>query len=92
LPEDVKKGNDVRKIALRFSDGRSGQRGFASDQPLSVVFDWVDAMFEIEREIVVLTTLNGKQTFSWNDDETKSGKTLEDAGLNKMTAFRVTVA
>jgi hypothetical protein len=90
LPEDVKKGNDVKKIALRFSDGRSGQRGFASDQPLSVVFDWVDAMFEIEREIVVLTTLNGKQTFSWNDDETKSGKTLQDAGLNKMTAFRVT--
>jgi len=92
LPEDVKNGSNVKKIALRFLDGRSGQRGFASDQPLSVVFDWVDAMFEIEREIVVLTTLNGKQTFSWNDDETKSGKTLEDAGLNKMTAFRVTVA
>jgi len=90
LPEDVKKGNDVKKIALRFSDGRSGQRGFASDQPLSVVFDWVDAMFEIERETVVLTTLNGKQTFSWNGEEMKSGKTLQDAGLNKMTAFRVT--
>lgn len=89
LPEDVKKGNNVKRIALRFADGRSGQRGFASDQPLSVVFDWVDAMFEIEREIVVLTTLNGKQTFSYNDNETK-GKTLEDAGLNKMTAFRVT--
>lgn len=89
LPEDVKNGNNIKKIALRFSDGRSGQRGFASDQPLSVVFDWVDAMFEIERETVVLTTLNGKQTFSWNDDEMKSGKTLEDAGLNKMTAFRV---
>lgn len=92
LPEDLKKGNNVKKIALRFADGRSGQRGFASDQPLSVVFDWVDAMFEIERETVVLTTLNGKQTFSWDDDETKNGKTLEDAGLNKMTAFRVTAA
>jgi len=92
LPEDVKKGNNVKKIALRFPDGRSGQRGFESDQPLSVVFDWVDAMFEIERETVVLTTLNGKQTFSWNDDQTKSGKTLEDAGLNKNTAFRVSEA
>eukprot|EP00531_Pseudo-nitzschia_arenysensis_P001553 CAMPEP_0116141082 /NCGR_PEP_ID=MMETSP0329-20121206/14193_1 /TAXON_ID=697910 /ORGANISM="Pseudo-nitzschia arenysensis, Strain B593" /LENGTH=557 /DNA_ID=CAMNT_0003636243 /DNA_START=195 /DNA_END=1868 /DNA_ORIENTATION=- len=92
LPEDLKKGSNVKKIALRFADGRSGQRGFASDQPLSVVFDWVDAMFEIERETVVLTTLNGKQTFSWDDDGTKNGKTLEDAGLNKMTAFRVTAA
>lgn len=92
LPEDVKNGSNVKKIALRFPDGRSGQRGFTSDQPLSVVFNWVDAMFEIERETVILTTLNGKQTFSWNDDETKNGKTLEDAGLNKMTAFRVTEA
>ena len=87
LPEDVKTGNNVKKIALRFPDGRSGQRGFESDQPLSVVFNWVDAMFEIERETVVLTTLNGKQTFSWNGDDDTT--TLEDAGLNKMTAFRV---
>lgn len=91
LPEDIKKGNNVKKIALRFSDGRLGQRGFAPDQPLSVVFDWVDAMFEIERETVVLTTLNGKQTFSW-ESEIKSNRTLQDAGLNKMTAFRVTEA
>ena len=88
LPEDVKTGNNVKKIALRFPDGRSGQRGFESDQPLSVVFNWVDAMFEIERETVVLTTLNGKQTFSWNGDDNDT-ITLEDAGLNKMTAFRV---
>lgn len=92
LPEDMKNGSNVKKIAIRFPDGRSGQRGFASDQPLSMVFNWVDAMFEIERETVVLTTMNGKQTFSWDDDETKSGKTLEDVGLNKMTAFRVTEA
>ena len=98
LPEDVKTGGDnVKKIALRFPDGRSGQRGFESDQPLSVVFNWVDAMFEIERETVVLTTLNGKQIFSWNnnsgsDDEEQvdvNTTTLEDAGLTKMTAFRV---
>ena len=93
LPEDVKKGNDVKKVALRFADGRSGQRGFSSDQPLSVVFNWVDAMFEVERETVVLTTLNGKQTFSWDDaDETKKNQTLAEAGLNKMTAFRVATA
>ena len=92
LPEDLKKGSNVKKIALRFPDGRSGQRGFSSDQPLSVVFNWVDAAFEIERETVILTSLNGKQTFSWSDDETENGKTLEDAGLNKMTAFRVTTA
>lgn len=92
LPEDVKKGSNVKKIALRFADGRSGQRGFESDQPLSVVFDWVDAMFEIERETVVLTTLNGKQTFSWDSDDTAGNKTLEEVGLKKMTAFRVTAA
>lgn len=87
LPEDVKSGGNFKKIALRFPDGRSGQRGFAADQPMSVLFNWVDAMFEIERETVVLTTLNGKQTFSWEGEENET--TLEEAGLKKMTAFRV---
>jgi UBX domain len=90
LPEDVKTGADVKKVSLRFADGRSGQRGFSSDQPLSVLFNWVDAMFEMERETVVLTTLNGKMTFSW-DEETVNETTLEEAGLGKMTAFRVSV-
>jgi hypothetical protein len=35
--------------------------------------------------------MNGKQTFSW-DEENTNEITLEDAGLGKMTAFRVTVA
>jgi hypothetical protein len=87
LPDDVKSGSDVKKIALRFADGRSGQRGFTPDQPLSVLFNWVDALFEMERETVVLTTLNGKSTFAW--DEETNDTTLEDAGLGKMTAFRV---
>jgi hypothetical protein len=88
LPED-EKGGDAIKIALRFSDGRKGQRGFSPDQPLSVLFNWVDAMFEMERETVVLTTLNGQRTFSWDDEGVKE-TTLEDAELGKMTAFRVT--
>ena len=87
LPEDVKSGSDVKKVSLRFADGRSGQRGFSSDQPLSMLFNWVDALFEMEREKVVLTSMNGKLTFSW-DEETNDTK-LADAGLGKMTAFRV---
>lgn len=86
LPDD-NTGSDVKKVSLRFADGRSGQRGFASDQPLSILFNWVDAMYEIERETVILTTLNGKMTFSW--DDANNDTTLENAGLGKMTAFRV---
>ncbi len=88
LPED-QKGGQVRKIALRFADGRKGQRSFSPDTPLSVVFNWVDAMFEMERETVVLTSQNGKQTFCWDEDGTNE-MTLEEAELGKMTAFRVT--
>jgi hypothetical protein len=90
LPEDIKSGANVKKVSVRFVDGRSGQRGFSSDQPLSVLFNWVDVMFGMERETVILTTLNGKSTFSW-DEESIYGTTLEDAGLGKMTAFRVTL-
>jgi Skp family chaperone for outer membrane proteins len=88
LPPEDKSGK-AKTVALRFPDGRSGQRKFAPDTPLSTVFDWVDAMFEIEREKLVLTTLNGKQEFSWDDEDGKT-KTLEQAGLGRKTGLRVT--
>lgn len=86
LPPEDKNG---KTVALRFSDGKSGQRNFPSDTPLSTVFDWVDAMFEIERETLVLTTMNGKQVFAWDDADAKT-KTLEQAGLGRKIGLRVT--
>jgi hypothetical protein len=86
LPPEDKSGK-AKTVALRFADGKSGQRKFAPDTPLSTLFDWVDAMFEIERETIVLTTMNGKQEFSWDDAD---AKTLEEAGLGRMTGLRVT--
>jgi Skp family chaperone for outer membrane proteins len=88
LPPEDKSGK-AKTVALRFADGKSGQRKFAPNTPLSTVFDWVDAMFEIERETLVLTTLNGKQAFSWDSEDVKT-KTLEKAGLGRMTGLRVT--
>ena len=43
----------------------------------------------MERETVVLTTMNGKQKFTWDENTLK--ETLEETGLGRMTAFRVTV-
>eukprot|EP00529_Nitzschia_sp_RCC80_P015562 CAMPEP_0113492170 /NCGR_PEP_ID=MMETSP0014_2-20120614/27933_1 /TAXON_ID=2857 /ORGANISM="Nitzschia sp." /LENGTH=713 /DNA_ID=CAMNT_0000385983 /DNA_START=45 /DNA_END=2182 /DNA_ORIENTATION=+ /assembly_acc=CAM_ASM_000159 len=84
LPDD-KKGKDIKRIALRFPDGRKGERGFDPDQPVSVLLNWVDAMFESERESVILTTMNGKITLSW-EEYGSSDKTLADVGLGKSTA------
>lgn len=79
------------------------KRRFASDAPLRSVFDWIDAMFEIERESVVLQTMNGRQSFTWadvsktddegDDDETcEAAKlTLKSAGLSNMVGLRVTI-
>jgi glutamate synthase domain-containing protein 2 len=86
LPEEAT-DKGAKKIAIRFADGRSGQRRFTGDQPLSTVFNWVDVMYEIEREKVILTTMNGKQTFTW--DEVENEKSLDEAGLGRMTGFRV---
>lgn len=86
LPEEAT-GNDAKKIALRFTDGRSGQRRFNPDQPMTDVFNWVDVMYEVEREKVILTTMNGKLRFAWDDRD----KTLVDAGLDKNTGFRVSI-
>ena len=89
LPEEPgPKAKDAITMSIRFSDGRSEKRRFASDTQLSVVFNWVDVSFKMERELVILTTMNGKQTFSW--DDASEEKTLKEAGLGRMVGFRVT--
>lgn len=89
LPEEPSAvGEGIITIALRFSDGRTGQRRFTDDTEVNVLCNWVDALFEMEREQVVLTTMNGKQSFSYDE---KDDATLSDAGLGKLVAFRVSV-
>jgi UBX domain len=88
LPEEP--GQEIKNaitLSIRSPGGRSGKRRFAPETELSVIFNWVDASFQMERELVVLTTMNGKQTFSWED--TTADKTLKDAGLGRMVGFRV---
>lgn len=88
LPEEPsKQDSDALTIALRLADGRSAQRRFASGTSLETVFGWVDVVFEIERESVTLTTMNGRLSFTWDDD---CDTTLEDSGLPKMAGLRVT--
>lgn len=87
LPEEPEKGSDgVVTIALRFGDGRKGQRRFGAETMVDEVFNWIDAMFKTERETIELMTMNGKKTFSFGDN---GSTTLEDIGLGKMAAFRV---
>ena len=87
LPEEPETGSDgVVTIALRFSDGRKGQRRFESDSLIDDVFNWIDAIFKTERETVELMTMTGTKKFSFGDD---SSLTLDGAGLGKMAALRV---
>ena len=82
-------GDGVVTIALRFADGRRGQRRFDGDEAMSTVFNWVDAAFEMERERVELSTMTGQKKFAWGDVE-DGDMSLSDAGLGKMTGLRVT--
>lgn len=79
---------DAITISIRCSDGRTEKRRFESDVQLSLVFNWADATFKMEREVTILTTMNGKQTFSW--DDASEEKSLKEAGLGRMVGFRVT--
>ena len=89
LPDEPEAGGDgVVTIALRFADGRRGQRRFDGDEAMATVFNWVDATFEMERERVELSTMTGQKKFAWGDVE-DGDMTLADAGLGKMTGLRV---
>mmetsp|Transcript_1533 Transcript_1533/g.2091 ORF Transcript_1533/g.2091 Transcript_1533/m.2091 type:complete len:508 (-) Transcript_1533:344-1867(-) len=87
LPEEPSStGEGIVTIALRFADGRAGQRRFKADTPVSTIFDWADAEYEMEREIITLVTMNGQHRFeNWEDTQT-----LEEAkGIGRMTGLRV---
>jgi hypothetical protein len=87
LPEEPESvGDGIITIALRFGDGQMGQRRFTDDTEVDVLFNWVDAVFELERERVILTTMNGQKSFSFGDDQSK---TLQDSSLGRLVAFRV---
>jgi hypothetical protein len=85
-PEPERDEADVKTVSLRWPDGRSSQRRFSADVELTELFYWADVEFEVDGEALRLTTMNGKQSFTW-DDRTVS---LADAGLGKMTGMRVT--
>jgi hypothetical protein len=89
LPDEPGKDVEgVKTVALRLADGQSSQRRFAPDVTISTLFDWVDATFEIERETVILTTMNGQNSFSWDS----SSQTLEEAGLGRLVGLRVSIS
>lgn len=81
---------EVKTVALRFANGQTGQRRFAPSTKLTDLFNWVDAMFDLERETVVLVSMNGKQSFEWIN-KSDDIPTLEEAGFGKMVGLRVTI-
>lgn len=94
LPEEPPPSDDVHviTIALRFADGRTGQRRFMDDTRVDVLFNWVDVEFEMERENVILTTMNGQQSFEFSGETTTDGgdeSTLGSAGFRRMMGLRV---
>jgi UBX domain len=87
LPEEADKdAPETITIALRFADGRAGQRRFDDSTPLTVILNWADAVFGVEREKIRLTTMNGQKSFSWEDVD---ATTLKEAGLGRLTGLRV---
>jgi hypothetical protein len=86
LPDEPPKEDPTAKtIAVRLSDGRSSQRRFPADSKMATMFNWVDVTFDLERENLVLTTLNGQMSFEWEQKDS----TLSEAGLGRMAGFRV---
>ena len=87
LGGEVSKDTPNSKVlSIRMDSGESHRRRFPHDATIEMVLNWADVQCQVEREKVVLTTLNGKQSFSWDD---RRDATLEEVGLGKMTGFRL---
>ena len=114
LPEEPENGEGVMTVALRFQSvpsnaAASTQRRFSKNDTMNDVFNWIDATHGLERETIILSTMNGSRSFRYvedkgeNDDQEEEKEidggdamiqeenmTLEQAGLGRMTALRVT--
>ena len=88
MAEEPLEGLDTYTLSLRLSDGRSCQRRFKEDLLLEELLSWIDAKFEIDRESIVLTTMNGRDTFSWSDKEV----TLAQSDLPRKAGLRISIA
>lgn len=87
LPKEPQKGESLSKtISLRLPNGKAYQRRFFSQDTIGDVFNWADVMSETDRETFTLTTLNGKSSFSWEED---NEQTLAESGLQKMIGLRL---
>ena len=89
LEDEPDNSSDIITIALRFSDGRTGRRRFVQDTSMDDVFNWVDAVFEVERESIILSSMSGKKSFEYSGEEGEE-MSLKEAGLGKMAGLLVT--
>lgn len=86
LPDELESGGIL--VALRFPDGVKAQRRFVETEDMNTIFNWVDACFAHDRETVSLQTLNGKQTFTF-DEALNVASLGETIGNKTSIAFRV---
>eukprot|EP00559_Dactyliosolen_fragilissimus_P001854 CAMPEP_0184865610 /NCGR_PEP_ID=MMETSP0580-20130426/18632_1 /TAXON_ID=1118495 /ORGANISM="Dactyliosolen fragilissimus" /LENGTH=673 /DNA_ID=CAMNT_0027364885 /DNA_START=10 /DNA_END=2031 /DNA_ORIENTATION=+ len=79
LPQEPSSSNipsdQVITVALRFGDGRTGRRRFLIQEDVNVLFDWVDGMFEMEREQVKLSSMNGRINLEYTADNNNVDET-----------------
>ena len=89
LPDEAETGGaNTITISLRYSDGHSGRQRFDAEvATMGDVFNWVDAVYEIERERIEICTMTGQKKFAFGKEETDMS--LRDAGLGMMTGVRV---
>lgn len=80
----------VVTVALRLADGRNAQRRFVDDGSMDTIFNWVDASFEWDRELLQLTTMRGDKKLEW--DDCASSSIREYAGSKtKMLGLRISL-
>ena len=86
-------GENVITVALRLADGRNGKRRFLSTDRMEFVFDYVDAMFEWDRERLLITSMRGDYKLEYSEHDKKDLTIGEYAGNSsvKMLGLRISL-
>lgn len=92
LGEEPAVADGVVTIALRFADGRSGQRRFRVGDDAALLFRWVEGHFDWDRERTAVTDMRGDHELVWTDCDGKTKSVGDYVGVDSTAlALRVSL-
>lgn len=84
MTADLKAGQPTSRVQLKFPSGAKTQRAFKAEDPITLLFDWVEALEYLEDagvQVTIPKSYTLSTSFPTKKLDRNSGETFKEAGL-----------